>query len=125
MRAHRLPVALLIPALVALFCATAQVYASPATDLKALVQRQPAPLGSRDGHSHLNTHTPPIVRLNETEHPPPPPSYWTIDIDSTDSSVARHLGLMVLHSLLMSLAFFIALPMGKYEPLTSIGLDSI
>lgn len=71
---------------------------------------------SRDGHGH-HPHGAPLLRLNETEvlmnHSPTPASYWTIDIDIRDPDVSRYPGLMILHGLLMSLAFFIALPMGK------------
>ncbi|KIM90974.1 hypothetical protein PILCRDRAFT_58846 [Piloderma croceum F 1598] len=70
----------------------------------------------RDGHSHHDSHSAPLLQLNETEvlmhHAPTPPSYWTIDIDEHDPGVSRHPGLMILHGLLMSLAFFIALPVG-------------
>jgi len=128
MRAQWSPFALLISALAAVFVATAQVYASPAATSDSLVQHQQAGdveipshfnLMLRDGHSHHNSHAAPLLRLNETEvllyHALTPPSYWTIDIDDHDTDVSRHPGLMVLHGLLMSLAFFVALPIGKCE----------
>src|SRR5882762_4975805 len=128
MRAQWSTLTLLIPALVAaVFSATAQVNASPAKALDPIVRRQAAADGlilsewfallSRDGeHSHHTSHAAPLVELNETEvsmyHSPTPPSYWTIDIDDHDTDVSRYPELMILHGLLMSLAFFVALPMG-------------
>jgi hypothetical protein len=116
-----------IPALAAIFSGIAQVFASPAATLSAVVQPQPAAdaltlskqfdLVSRDGHSHHNSHAAPLLQINETEvlmyHAPTPPSYWTIDIDSPDPDVPRYPGLIIVHGLLMSLAFFVTLPMGK------------
>ncbi|KAH6915294.1 cytoplasmic protein [Coprinopsis sp. MPI-PUGE-AT-0042] len=68
-------------------------------------------------HHHGNHHAQPLLALNETEllrfHQPTPPSYYTIDWEGDgDSSVDRHPGLMVAHAILMSLAFFVALPIG-------------
>ena len=37
------------------------------------------------------------------------PSYWSIDVDDSDSGKARHPSLMVLHSVFMVLAFLGAL----------------
>jgi hypothetical protein len=139
MHAQKPLFALLIPALAAVLHTTTQVYASPATTSDALVQRQPAAYASislrqfdpvsRDGHSHHNSHAVPNVQLNETEvlmyHAPTPDSYWTIDIDGDDPDVSRHPGLMILHGLLMSLAFFVALPMGKFMAPSWINLVSI
>ncbi|KAI0265166.1 hypothetical protein BC834DRAFT_843769 [Gloeopeniophorella convolvens] len=66
------------------------------------------------GHGHGNM--PPIVELNETEillsHAPTPPSYWSIDIDDRTPEQTRYPGLMGFHALMMSLAFFGALPAG-------------
>ncbi|KAJ8595304.1 hypothetical protein M405DRAFT_909338 [Rhizopogon salebrosus TDB-379] len=61
-------------------------------------------------------HGAPLTELNETEilqwHAPTPPSYWSIDIDDRDPSVLRYPGLMALHMVFMTLAFFVALPVG-------------
>lgn len=50
-------------------------------------------------------------------HSPTPPSYWTIDLEDRDPSAARYPGLMALHAVLMSFAFFVALPLGKWRRL--------
>jgi hypothetical protein len=69
----------------------------------------------RDGHGHAH-HGITLSQLNETEvlqsHGPTPPSYWTIDVGSDESEGTRHPGLMALHVLFMSVAFFGALPVG-------------
>lgn len=66
-------------------------------------------------HMHVH-HGAPLTELNETAiiqwHAPTPPSYWSIDIDDRNTSVARHPGLMALHVIFMTLAFFVALPVG-------------
>ncbi|KAG2369949.1 hypothetical protein BDR07DRAFT_1476502 [Suillus spraguei] len=66
-------------------------------------------------HIHMH-HGAPLTVLNETAilqwHAPTPPSYWSIDIEDRDPSVSRHPGLMALHVIFMSLAFFVALPVG-------------
>jgi cytochrome b561 len=66
-------------------------------------------------HMHMH-HGAPLTELNETAiiqwHAPTPPSYWSIDIEDRDPSVARYPGLMVLHVVFMTLAFFVALPVG-------------
>jgi hypothetical protein len=72
---------------------------------------------SISGHHHGNSHAQPLLILNETEllqyHQPTPPSYYTIDWESDgDVAVSRHPGLMVTHAICMSLAFFVALPLG-------------
>ncbi|KAF8264950.1 hypothetical protein EI94DRAFT_1772521 [Lactarius quietus] len=68
------------------------------------------------GHGHGHGNVAPIVELNETDvlltHAPTPPSYWSIDIDGYGPGDTRHPGLMVLHAIMMSLAFFGALPAG-------------
>ena len=70
--------------------------------------------GKRDGHH--NHHAAPLLELNETEvtmyHAPTPPSYYTIDWEG-EGYENRHGGLMITHGLFMSLAFFVALPMGS------------
>lgn len=128
MRAHWGSVCLLIPALAAVLDASLSVYASPfasSVDLSARGStidpreylHDPSGLRMRDGggHGHHNTHAAPLLQLNETEvtmhHAPTPPSYWSIDIDNVESDSSRHPGLMALHGILMSLAFFVALPM--------------
>ena len=66
----------------------------------------------RDDHTHHhNPHAAPLLVLNETTHVPP--SYYSIDFEDNDPSVNRYPGLMAGHILFMSLAFFMALPMGK------------
>ncbi|KIJ20127.1 hypothetical protein PAXINDRAFT_68792 [Paxillus involutus ATCC 200175] len=58
----------------------------------------------------------PLTQINETEilmwHLPTPPSYWSIDIDDHDTNASRYPALMAMHVLFMSLAFFVALPVG-------------
>jgi hypothetical protein len=77
-------------------------------------------LARRDGHSH---HSAPLTELNESEvamyRASTPPSYWSIDIDDQDPAVTRYPGLMAVHVILMSLAFFIALPMSELHPYVS------
>lgn len=67
----------------------------------------------RDGHH--NHHAAPLLELNETgitlHHAPTPPSYYTIDWED-EGYEKRYGGLMVAHGLFMSLAFFVALPLG-------------
>lgn len=68
------------------------------------------------GHDH-HVHGAPLIELNETLismfHKPTPPSYGTYDIDGDRPDGTRvHPGLMVFHALCMSLAFFVALPIG-------------
>ena len=68
----------------------------------------------RDGDHHH--HGAPLVELNETEvestHQKTPPSYYWSDIMDTQGE-KRYPGLMVVHILSMSFAFFGALPTGK------------
>ncbi|KAG2058822.1 hypothetical protein BDR06DRAFT_950040 [Suillus hirtellus] len=68
-----------------------------------------------DDHMHMH-HGAPLTELNETAilewHAPTPPSYWSIDIEDRDPSVPRYPALMALHIIFMTLAFFIALPVG-------------
>ena len=71
--------------------------------------------------SHGHGHEPPKTWANETEiqmyHPPTPPSYYTIDWEGENPGVEwdqhRYPGLMILHILFMSFAFFGALPAGS------------
>jgi hypothetical protein len=79
-----------------------------------------SPLYTRDGdehgHSHGHGNVVSVVELNETDvlldHDPTPPSYWSIDIDDHGGETG-HPGLMALHGLMMTLAFFGALPAGQ------------
>jgi len=74
----------------------------------------PSELYKRDG-SHHHHNGAPLTVLNETQvtmyHAPTPPSYYTIDWDD-EGHESRHGGLMILHGIFMSLAFFFALPIG-------------
>ena len=69
----------------------------------------------RDGHGH---HKAPLLELNETEihmyHAPTPPSYASVDFAPFDPAVTRHPGLIASHVIFISLAFFVALPIGSY-----------
>ncbi|KAE9410309.1 hypothetical protein BT96DRAFT_847112 [Gymnopus androsaceus JB14] len=64
----------------------------------------------------MNPHAAPLLELNETEvtmhHAPIPESYYTLDWDDTEHASERHPGLMFLHATFMTLAFFVALPIG-------------
>ena len=77
--------------------------------------------GDEHGHGHGHGNVAPIVELNETDvlltHAPTPPSYWSIDVDGYRSGEAGHPGLMALHAIMMTLAFFGALPAGQRWPL--------
>lgn len=129
MRAQWSTIGLLIPAISAVLIAATSARGSPVvlsnthisrqTDVKSPTLLTRNNLIVRDGHGHHNAHGAPLLRLNETEvtmyHAPTPPSYWTIDIDGIDIDgnnldASRHPGLMMLHGVLMSLAFFVALP---------------
>ncbi|KAH7924051.1 hypothetical protein BV22DRAFT_1035642 [Leucogyrophana mollusca] len=74
------------------------------------------PLRLKRDDEHMHHHGAPLLELNETEismwHGPTPPSYWSIDIEDRDPDVSRYPGLMALHVVFMSLAFFVALPAG-------------
>ena len=71
----------------------------------------------------------PLLEINETEitmyYGPTPPSYYSIDWED-EGYKERYGGLMITHGLFMSLAFFVALPMGsliifkKYTYLTQL-----
>ncbi|KAG6837969.1 hypothetical protein H0H93_008363 [Arthromyces matolae] len=74
-------------------------------------------LATRDESHHHNAHAAPLTMLNETEvtmyHAPTPESYYTIDWDGAMvGEGTRHPGLMMAHIIFMSLAFFVALPIG-------------
>lgn len=76
----------------------------------------------RDGSHHHHSGAPLLV-LNETEvtmyHAPTPPSYYTIDWDD-EGHESRHGGLMIMHGIFMSLAFFVSLPLGMFHPTTFV-----
>ncbi|KAF9075997.1 hypothetical protein BDP27DRAFT_1314853 [Rhodocollybia butyracea] len=78
--------------------------------------RSGSQLSTRDGDHHMSHHASPLLELNETEitmyHSPTPESYYTIDFDDTEHALQRHPGLMLLHATFMTLAFFVALPIG-------------
>ena len=116
--------AFLIPALAAALAAATAVpscsYDTQSLDCASILSEQPERLlVSRDGdhghggHSH---HAAPIVQLNETEvfltHGTTPPSYYWHDIMEPPEDGKRYPGLMGVHALSMSLAFFGALPIG-------------
>lgn len=86
-------------------------YASPSS---LDVVRSVNVYGKRDGHH--NHHAVPLLELNETEvtshRAPTPPSYYTIDWED-EGYEKRYGGLMIAHGLFMSLAFFVALPIGS------------
>jgi hypothetical protein len=76
--------------------------------------------GAYSSHQSQHRHPQPLLELNETEvllyHAPDPLSYWVHDFESdhgesTGSSNWR--GMMALHVVGMTLAFFILLPVGK------------
>lgn len=77
------------------------------------------------GHGHHHNGAP-LLALNETEillyHAPTPPSYYTIDWDDTDGSETRHPSLIITHVIFMSLAFFVALPIGRSSNILSPAL---
>ncbi|KAI0736138.1 hypothetical protein C8Q72DRAFT_908069 [Fomitopsis betulina] len=72
-------------------------------------------LTSRRDGDHHHHHGAPIVELNETEvemtHQKTPPSYYWSDVMDSQGE-RRYPGLMVVHILSMSSAFFGALPVG-------------
>ncbi|TFK43381.1 hypothetical protein BDQ12DRAFT_674879 [Crucibulum laeve] len=94
--------------------------ASPAAsthDLRSYLPTAESPYFlKRDGHGHHSHSSAPLLELNETEviinHAPTPPSYYTIDWDGHLSNDTRHPGLIISHAIFMSLAFFVALPLG-------------
>jgi hypothetical protein len=83
-------------------------------------------LAARDGHGHggHGHHAEPLLELNETEvtmyHAPVPESYFTLDFDGIDPDNTHYPWLMVLHGLLMSLAFFVALPIGMSSSIEAL-----
>ncbi|KAF8190759.1 hypothetical protein K438DRAFT_2018596 [Mycena galopus ATCC 62051] len=65
-----------------------------------------------DHHHHVSS----LLDFNETaeslSHQPTPQLYLTIDWEDSDQDETRHPGLIITHAVLMSLAFFVFLPMG-------------
>lgn len=98
-----------------LLIAPLSAYASPAPSIRSSIDT----LHVRDD-THMHMHSTPVYEINETEilqwHLPTPPSYWSIDIEDRDPSIARYPALIALHALFMSLAFFVALPAGTLLP---------
>lgn len=122
MRSHWRALPFLIPALAAAFVGaapsaqdTVELAARSGTVVHELIPRDG---GHEHGHGH-NHHVQPLLELNETEvllyHQPTPPSYWTIDLVDHDPEHSRYPSLMGLHIIFMSLAFFGALPIGKFS----------
>ena len=116
-------VAFLIPALAAALAAATAV---PCSDSRSLdcASAYPEPLlvprdGGHGHGGHGSHHAAPLVELNETEvtmyHDPTPPSYFWLDIKEPPPDEKRYPGLMGLHALCMSLAFFGALPTGAFD----------
>jgi len=74
-------------------------------------------LSTVDEHNHHNSRLPPKLELDEAEilktHSPDPPSYY--DLDQTDEGMK---GTMIGHIVMMSVAFFMFLPLGEC-PLSS------
>ena len=79
-------------------------------------------MGSGGEHDHPH-HGVSKLELNETElllyHQPTPPSYWSIDFEDRQPGDERYPGLIGVHVLFMSLAFFGALPAGTSLPLSA------
>lgn len=83
------------------------------------------------GHHHGSTYGQPLLVLNETEllqyHQRTPASYYTIDWEEEgDPAAVRHPGLMAAHAVFMTLAFFVALPIGLVfcHPLREVNSDA-
>ncbi|RPD66764.1 hypothetical protein L226DRAFT_565553 [Lentinus tigrinus ALCF2SS1-7] len=112
-------VALLIPALAAALAAASAVPCLDSRSLDCAPAYSEPLLVTRDGdhgHGGHGHHAAPLTELNETEvtmyHAPTAPSYYWIDIMESHGDEKRYPGLMGLHALFMSLAFFGALPIG-------------
>lgn len=129
MRPHWYALPFLIPALAAAFA-----LAAPQDAPQDIARRVPGDaLASRDEHGHghehggHNHHAEPKLVLNETEvllyHQPTPPSYWSIDFEDGSVDEQRYPGLMGLHILFMSAAFFGALPIGASSPGCSLRIS--
>ncbi|KAI0772011.1 hypothetical protein BD413DRAFT_474817 [Trametes elegans] len=122
MRLPLRPEALLAPVLAAAVLSVAAVPSCADSDSRSL-HCAPAssdqlllPRDGDHGHGAHGHHAAPLLELNETEvtmyHDPTPPSYFWLDIKEPPPDEKRYPGLMGLHALCMSLAFFGALPTG-------------
>jgi hypothetical protein len=107
-----------LSAVLVILCATGPTIAHDSSRLPAIARdTRLVDILIRDGghEHHSHHHGVPKLELNETEiemwDGPTPSSYYTIDWEEPDSNT-HHPGLMVTHALLMSLAFFGALPIG-------------
>lgn len=99
--------------------------ASALADPRALQLRHeddaPSEMPDSHAHSQKTHHSQPLDELDEAEvlrhHPPDPLSYWAHDFeshsDNEGGSSGNWRGLMGLHVVGMSLAFFVLLPVGK------------
>lgn len=126
MRTRGTQLALASASLAALALLTAPVHAlpsalaSPESEVVARdIASSPVFLARRDGmHEHGHGHAASLTEINETLilqwHKPTPPSYGTHDFDDKNVT-SKHPGLMGLHALFMSLAFFGALPIGTFQ----------
>lgn len=122
MRALGSALGLLVLTSAAVITAIPSVHGFPSAASENVGSRQLTPYSllsrqySRDDHVHHSHHAAPLTELNETKltmyHAPTPPSYWSIDFEDHNSDDSRYPGLIMLHGLLMSLAFFVALPIG-------------
>ncbi|KAJ7701443.1 cytoplasmic protein [Mycena rosella] len=111
----RLNLQLLALTLASSLVASSSVSLSGATTVFSdSAQRRQLQISKRDEHGHHHAAAP-LLELNETEidlkHQPSPPSYYTIDWEDPEQASARHPGLIITHAALMSLAFFVFLPM--------------
>src|SRR5712672_3242341 len=132
MHFHGLTLSFLLPSLATYVADSVIAIPSVIASPPDLAKRDPSPLplseradvallSVRDsdghGHGHGDGNAVSVVEFNETEvllyHAPTPPSYWSIDIDNSDSRKTGHPGLMALHALSMVLAFLGALPAGS------------
>lgn len=120
-------VVFLIPALASALAVASAVSTSESGSLSHISSRSEALLPRDGGHGHgaHGHHAQPILELNETEvtmyHAPTGSSYYWIDIMETPPEGGkRYPGLMGLHALFMSLAFFGALPIGASSSLLQV-----
>ncbi|KAI0637953.1 hypothetical protein C8Q77DRAFT_1214897 [Trametes polyzona] len=120
----RLPLrspALLVPILASAALTAAGPSCSDSRSLDCLPAASEHFLAPRDGdhghggHGHGH-HEQVQTEFNDTEfilqHGPTPPSYFWLDLKEPPADAKRYPGLMGLHALCMSLAFFGALPIG-------------
>ena len=115
--------AILLPALAGVALAAAStVPCSSSQSLEcapALTEQYLQPRDGSHGHGGHGHHAQPLTELNETEvtmyHDPTPDSYYWIDFVASPNDEPRYPGLMGMHALFMSLAFFGALPIGAHS----------